>query len=254
MLIKGWKPVTKKILGIIVPAVLAGIALALALFRLSLAGGDSVTSMALVPAAAGLMIAHIVWERPRRGETLLLAIPLILLFLGALSSLPLISRAGRDLWRSMQPYLNTPYAFTQFKSIGVTFDICLIAAYAGTLVLAAEAVIGKDFLSRFVSFIAAGGFIAYAVFYLENYGDRTDLLTAACSYLPHILLLTAVVLLCLRKPVRPEPEPEGEWEEEEEPDREALREELLELKRRRDSGGLGEEDYARARGKILEKI
>ena len=46
---------TKKILGIIVPAVLAGIALALALFRLSLAGGDSVTSMALVPAAAGLI-------------------------------------------------------------------------------------------------------------------------------------------------------------------------------------------------------
>ena len=71
MLIKGWKPVTKKILGIIVPAVLAGIALALALFRLSLAGGDSVTSMALVPAAAGLLIAHIMWERPRRGETLL---------------------------------------------------------------------------------------------------------------------------------------------------------------------------------------
>ena len=35
---------------------------------------------------------------------------------------------------------------------------------------------------------------------------------------------------------------------------EALREELLELKRRKDSGGLGEEDYARARGKILEKI
>lgn len=244
-----------RIFRIIVPAVLAGIALALSLYRifLSAGGGEDSFSMTAVPVAAALLLAHSVWERPRAGSYLLLGISFLLPELGVLSGLPLLSRGGRDFWQSLQPYLSTPYQFHQFKSIGVTLDIFLIAAYASLLILTVEAFIGKDFLSRFVSFVTFAGFTAYAVYYLIQYGNRIPALTAACSYLPHILICAAAVLLCLRKAEKAPREPAAAGPEDG-PDYGTLRDMLLELKRMRKDGALSEAAYAEKRGKLLEKL
>ncbi len=244
-----------KIFRVIVPAVLAGAALALALYRVFLAngGGNYVISLMIVPVSAALLLTHSVWERPRAGSYWLLGISLLLLELGVLSGLPLVSRGGRDFWRSVQPYLSTPFAFQQFKSIGVTFDICLIVAYASLLILIVEAFIGKDFLSRFVSFVTAAGFTAYAVYYVIQYGNRVPALQLVCDYLPHLLICIAVVLLCLRK-AEQAPRKAEEPEQENGPDYETLREMLLELKRMRRDGALSEAAYAEKRDKLLDRL
>ena len=244
-----------KIFRIIVPAALAGIATALALYRVFLSRGDGryIISLMIVPVAAALLIAHSVWERPHAGSYLLLGMSLLLLELGALSGLPLLSRGGRDFWRSVQPYLTTPYTFHQYKSIGVTLDIFLIVAHAGMLILIVEAFIGKDFLSRFVSFVTAAGFTAYAVYYAIQYGDRVPALQLVCDYLPHILICIAAALLCLRKakkPLRQAEEPE--WDEG--PDYETAREMLLELMRMKRDGRLSSEAYAERRDRLLDSL
>ena len=263
-----------RIFRVIVPAVLSGIALALALGRVWISGstgvsaqmagmpvtavlarlflsgsGGSVIQLMTVPAAAALLLAHGVWERPRTGRYLLLGLPLLLLELGALSGLPLLSRQARNFWNSVQAYFATPYMFNQYKSFWVVLDICLIAAYGSMLILIVEAFIGKDFLSRAVSFVTAAGFIAYAVYYAINY--RMNALAFACGYLPHILICIAAALLCLRKAEPPRvseaPGPEGG------PDYETRREMLLELMRMRRDGALSEAAYAEKAGRLLEK-
>lgn len=240
----------QKIFRVIVPAVLAGIALALALYRVYLysRNADYIVSLMVVPVSAALLLAHCVWERPRAGSYWLLGISLLLPALGALSGLPLVSRGGRDFWRSVQPYLSTPYAFTQFKSIGVTLDICLIAAYAGMLILVAEAFIGKDFLSRYVSFVTAAGFIAYTAYYVYNYGPRLLFDDAVSSYGPHILIFAAVALMSQWK-ARKAPENAGYG-----PDYETNREMLLELMRMRRDGVLSEAAYTERRDRLLDTL
>ena len=241
-----------RIFRVILPAVLAGIALALSLIRILHSGENAyIVSLMIVPAAAGLMLAHALWERPRAGTYMMLGLSLLLLELGALSGLPLVSKNGTNLWRNLQQYLMTPYAFQQYRSIGVTFDICLIAAYGSMLILIAEAFIGKDFLSRFVSFLTAAGFIAYAVYYIINYGPRLEAFPAVCTYLPHILICLAAALLCLWKAEKPETLSRGRADG---PDWETYREMLLELKRMKDEGALDEAAYAERRAKVLEKL
>ena len=245
----------QKIFRIIVPAVLAGIALALALYRVCLysVNADYLVSLMVVPVSAALLLAHSVWERPRAGSYWLLGISLLLLELGALSGLPLLSRSGRDFWRSVQPYLSTPYAFSQFKSIGVTLDICLITGYAGLLVLIVEAFIGKDFLSRYVSFVAAAGFIAYTAYYVYNYGPRLVFDSAATAYGPHILICLAAALLCLRKAEKA-PEKAADPGQENGPDYEAYRGMLLELMRMKRDGVLSEAAYTEKRRRLLDRL
>ncbi len=241
----------QKIFRVIVPAVLAGIALALALYRVYLYGrdGTAIVSLMVVPVSAALLLAHSVWERPRAGSYWLLGMALVLPVLGALSGLPLVSRGGRDFWRSVQPYLSTPFAFHQYKSIGITFDICLIVAYAGLLVLIVEAFIGKDFLSRVVSFVTFAGFTAYVAVYVVNYGPRLVPGDAVCGYGPHILIFAAVALMSLWKA-----EKAGDSGRADGPDYEAYREMLLELMRMRRDGALSGAAYAERRDRLLDRL
>ena len=235
-------------LSVVLPAVLALGAFALGLMRTinAIRYPMPMVYTLYLPAAALLLTAHILWERPKLKTACLYIASLAVVLSGLLTLLPVLIRGLSRNWYQIRYYLDNTYSYHGFREPFIAPDLCLFAAHASAVFLIVEAAVKQIRFSLIAAIVMTAAYIGYIAsrFYIRP----IEWVEIQNVYLAQILLAAAYIPLGLdRDFMRPEKSaPEYGGPVPDETDRL-----LASLQQMRDSGLISEADYE-ARRRALQ--
>lgn len=249
------------ILRIFVPATLVflGLVLSLIQFFQSLGSRPFHLTLLFMPHACGLMLAHILWERPYKGTAYFFSSGMILACIGLVTIFNVIPDIYYFWYRTIDPYLSGNYRFYAFQYAGIWLDLFLLPGYAAAIWLIIEGFTRRIRFSMHAAAVMFACFLAYAIILsIYSYIRFGQFIV---RFFPHLFLAAAAFLLNYDQRVADRIYLPGLFHAairaatgENQPDYTQVRNELLALRRMTERGALTEEAYEKRRMKVLKRI